>query len=160
VRGNQWQQTTTRYDGLLPTDESDPMPIDAWWLQATAERLCIYATAVVPEVAQTQDYAEAIARQTVADGRQVDQIVSGLVAWQQRLDGKSPTRLTIVLDEHVLHRPVGGRVVLARQLEFLTSMLERPHVDVRVLPDQVGLHPGLDGAFTVCKPPDPYRRSR
>ena len=29
-------------------------------------------------------------------------------------------------------------------------------MDIRVLPAEWGWHPGLDGAFTVCKPPRPY----
>jgi len=153
---NQWQPTTSRYDSLLPTNGKGLLPIDLWWLQAKAEELCIYAPLLVPEVVQTRDYAETIVRQTVQDGRRVDQIVARLIGRQQQLDDQPRTRLTILLEEQVLHRTVGGRAVLQQQLEFLTRTVERPHVDVRVLPDRTGWHPGLDGAFTVCKPPRPY----
>ena len=153
---NQWQPVTSRFDSLLPTNGKSLLPIDPWWLQAKAEELCIYAPLLIPEVVQTRDYAECIVRQTVSDGRRVDQIVARLIGRQQQLDDQPRTRLTILLEEQVLHRSVGGRAVLQQQLEFLTRTVERPHVDIRVLPDRTGWHPGLDGPFTVCMPPRPY----
>ncbi|MFD0740760.1 DUF5753 domain-containing protein [Phytohabitans flavus] len=132
------------------------MPIDPWWLQAKAEELCIYAPLLVPDVVQTRDYAETIVRQTVPDGRRVDQIVARLVGRQQQLEDQPRTRLSVLLEEQVLHRTVGGRLVLQQQLEFLTQTVERPHVDIRVLPANWGWHPGLDGPFTVCKMLRPY----
>jgi len=155
-RLDQWEQTTGHYDGLLPPTSEGLLPITPSWVQAGVARLCVYASALIPEVVQTRDYAEAIARQTVQDPREIDRVVARLVGWQQQFDGKPPTRLSLVLEQQVLYRPVGGRAVLAQQLEFLTRLAERPHVDIRVLSDQVGLHAGLDGAFMVCEPPAPY----
>ncbi len=153
---NQWQPITSRYDSLLPTNGKGLLPIDPWWLQAKAEELCIYAPLLIPDVVQTRDYAETIVRQTVSDGRRADQIVARVISRQNQLEDQPRTRLTILLEEQVLRRTVGGRAVLQQQLEFLTRTVERPHVDIRVLPDRTGWHPGLDGAFTVCKLPRPY----
>ncbi|GAB3500487.1 DUF5753 domain-containing protein [Phytohabitans suffuscus] len=153
---NQWQPTASRYDSLLPINGKGLLPIDPWWLQAKAEELCIYAPLLIPDVVQTRDYAETIIRQTVSDGRRADQIVARVISRQNQLDDQPRTRLTILLEEQVLRRPVGGRAVLQQQLEFLTRTVERPHVDVRVLPDRTSWHPGLDGAFTVCKLQRPY----
>jgi len=153
---NQWQPAASRYDSLLPADGKGLLPIDPWWLQAKAEELCIYAPLLIPDVVQTRDYAETIVRQTVSDGRRVDQIVARLIGRQQQLDDQPRTRLTILLEEPVLRRPIGGRAVLQQQLEFLTRTVERPHVDIRVLPAHEGWHPGLDGGFIVCKLPRPY----
>jgi len=153
---NQWQPINSRYDSLLPTSGKGLLPIDPWWLQAKAEELCIYAPLLVPDVVQTRDYAETIVRQTVSDGRRADQIVARVISRQNQLDDQPRTRLTVLLEEQVLRRPVGGRAVLQQQLEFLTRTVERPHVDVRVLPDRTGWHPGLDGAFTVCELQRPY----
>jgi len=153
---NQWQPINSRYDSLLPTNGKGLLPIDPWWLQAKAEELCVYAPLLVPDVVQTRDYAETIVRQTVSDGRRADQIVARVINRQNQLDDQPRTRLTILLEEQVLRRPVGGRAVLQQQLEFLTRTVERPHVDIRVLPDRTGWHPGLDGGFTVCELPRPY----
>ena len=155
-RLDHWAQTSGRYDDLLPATSEGLLPVDPLWVQAGAQRLCIYASTLVPAVAQTRDYAEAIARQTVADSRLVDQAVARFMEWQQQFDGKPPTSLAIVLEPQILRRPVGGRAVLAQQLEFLARLAQRKHVDLRVMPDQVGVHAGLDGAFTVCEPPAPY----
>jgi len=153
---NQWQPINNRYDSLLPTNGKALLPIDPWWLQAKAEELCVYAPLLVPDVVQTRDYAETIVRQTVSDGRRADQIVARVISRQNQLEDQPRTRLTILLEEQVLRRPVGGRAVLQQQLEFLTRTVERPHVDIRVLPDRTGWHPGLDGAFTVCELQRPY----
>ncbi|BCB86075.1 DUF5753 domain-containing protein [Phytohabitans suffuscus] len=152
----EWQPVNSRYDSLLPTNGKGLLPIDPWWLLAKAEELCIYAPLLVPDVVQTRDYAETMVRQTVSDGRRADQIVARVISRQNQLDDQPRTRLTILLEEQVLRRPVGGRAVLQQQLEFLTRTVERPHVDIRVLPDRTGWHPGLDGAFTVCELQRPY----
>ncbi len=148
---NQWAPVGSRYDSLLLSHVKGSVPIDPWWLQTRAEELCIYAPLLVPDVVQTRDYAETIVRQNVLDGRRVDQIVARLIGRQQQLDDPPRTRLTILLEEQVLHRPIGGRPVMVQQLEFLTRTVERPHVDIRVLPGQWGWHPGLDGSFTSAR---------
>jgi len=155
---NQWMPISGRFDGLLPGAGVGPTLIDPWWLQARAEELCVYAPQLVPEVVQTQDYAAAIVGQTVPTGLRGDHIISRLMARQRELDEPpTRTRLTILLEEEVLHRQVGGRLVLEQQLEFLTRTVNRPHVNIRVLPAaRYGWHPGLDGAFTVCVMARPY----
>lgn len=152
---NQWEPISSRYDSLLSAG-AGLLPVDAWWLQTRAEELCIYAPLVIPEVLQTRDYAEALVRQTVQDGRRADQIVARLIGRQQQFDEQPRTRLTVVFEEQVLWRPVGGRAVLQQQLEFLIHTVERPHVDIRVLPARHGWHPALDGPFTVCQQQRPY----
>jgi hypothetical protein len=88
----------------------------------------------------------------------VDKLTRRLVERQQVLevDKKPPTRLEILIEEPVLHRPIGGRLVLGQQLHHLTRLVERPHINVRVVPARVGWHPGVDGGFTVCSMQRPY----
>ena len=155
---NQWTPISGRFDGLLPENTATAARIDPWWLQARAEELCIYAPLLIPEVVQTQDYAAAIVAQTVPTGIRGDHIVARLMARQRQLDDPpTRTRLTILIEEQVLHRQIGGRLVLGQQLEFLSRTVERPHVNIRVLPAaRYGWHPGLDGAFTLCVMARPY----
>ncbi|GAA4725913.1 helix-turn-helix domain-containing protein [Phytohabitans rumicis] len=153
-RISQWQQVYGAYD---PVDDAEGTVIDPWWLQCRAEELCIYAAALVPDLVQTREYADTAVRAVEKDGLRADNVVRQVIARQQVLeDKKPPTRLTIVVEEPVLSRPVGGRLVLQQQLEHLTRMVERPHVNVRVLPTQVGWHPGVNGAFLLCRMARPY----
>ncbi|BCB85520.1 DUF5753 domain-containing protein [Phytohabitans suffuscus] len=152
-RINHWDQLRSPYE---PNDRVGEFAVDAWWLRSRAEELCIYSNSVIPDVVQSQDYAEAILRQAEPAAARVDNAVRQLMARQQQLEEKPPTRLTIVMDEQVLHRPVGGRLVLEQQLDYLARVIERPHVNVQLLPARLGWHPGLDGSFTVCLMERPY----
>ncbi|MFC0526575.1 helix-turn-helix domain-containing protein [Phytohabitans kaempferiae] len=150
---NQWEP---RYGNNRPTRSNDWVIIDHAWVQARAEELCVYASSLVPELLQTRHYAEAVIRYGDPKANIVDQQVRQLLGRQLVLDEKPPKRLTAVVEESVLSRPVGGQAVLEAQLEHLLRAIERPHVKVRILPTQVGLHDGLDGSFTVCLMQRPY----
>lgn len=154
-RINQWAPATSPHDD---TSTDDGMVIDDWWVQQRAEELCIYANLVVPEVVQSRDYAEAVTSHTVQPQALADKLARRLLERQHALevDRKPPTRLEILIEEPVLHRPVGGQLVLEQQLQHLTRLVERPHVNVRVLPSRIGWHPGLHGAFTLCAMQRPY----
>ncbi|GAB3802854.1 hypothetical protein GCM10027605_23530 [Micromonospora zhanjiangensis] len=67
-----------------------------------------------------------------------------------------PTKIAAVLDEAVLRRLVGGPSTMKKQLEHLGTLSRRPNVDIRVLPSELALHAGMDGAFTVFSLPPPY----
>jgi hypothetical protein len=69
-------------------------------------------------------------------------------------DPRSP-ELTFLLDESVLHRAVGGPVVMAAQLRWLGQVADLPNVSVRVLPFSAGGHPGLRGSFVFLTFPEP-----
>ena len=55
----------------------------------------------------------------------------------------------VVLDEAVLHRPVGGSRVMVGQLCRLLDDGQRDNIDIRVLPFHVGAHPAVAGAFVL-----------
>jgi transcriptional regulator with XRE-family HTH domain len=154
-RINQWAPAASSYEG---PDTGDGMVIDDWWVQQRAEELCIYANLLIPEMVKSRDYATAVIAHTVQQQPLVDKFARRLAERQQALevDRKPPTRLEILIEEPVLHRPVGGRLVLQAQLHHLTRLVEQPHVNVRVLPTRVGWHPGLHGAFTLCQMQRPY----
>jgi hypothetical protein len=67
-----------------------------------------------------------------------------------------PPRFSVVLGEGVLRRPVGGREVMLRQLEFLMHLpQDHPNVTIQVLPFAAGVHPAMVGPFTMLTFPDP-----
>ncbi|MDT5037881.1 MAG: hypothetical protein QOE03_3066, partial [Micromonosporaceae bacterium] len=68
---------------------------------------------------------------------------------QSLLTQDDPLDLWIVLDEAVLHRGVGGRVVMRDQFDHLLRVAELSNVTLQVLPFAAGAHAGMDGTFTI-----------
>ena len=64
---------------------------------------------------------------------------------------QSPPLLWVVIDEHALRRPVGGRKVMAEQLDHLAEMAQRPSTLIEVIPLEVGAHEGVNGAFVIAE---------
>jgi transcriptional regulator with XRE-family HTH domain len=148
-----------RWDDDFEGTVYDATFVDYPWLESRAEEICTYSTMVFPGLLHTRDYAEALIRHTEgvqSSTQKIDRWVRLRMERQQILDEKPPTRLAAVLEEAVLHRPIGGRAVLRAQLEHLTRAVERPHVEVLVIPTRHGMHPGLDGPFTLFRMQRPY----
>ncbi|MFB7998152.1 helix-turn-helix domain-containing protein [Streptomyces sp. NPDC056002] len=139
------------YRGLLP-----PAYRDFISLESQACRVRTVETSVVPGLLQTPDYARAVTRAALGglpDG-QVDALVEVRIARQDVLRSASPLRLSAVLDEAVLRRPVGGPRVMAEQLRHLAAVAKLPHVRLQVLPFTAGEHVGLTGPFVVFSFPN------
>ncbi|MGA8460640.1 MAG: DUF5753 domain-containing protein [Streptosporangiaceae bacterium] len=62
--------------------------------------------------------------------------------------------LSVILDESVLRRAVGGAEVMREQLRHLVQAASRPNADLRVLPDAAGAHPSVTGEFTILSFPE------
>jgi hypothetical protein len=60
----------------------------------------------------------------------------------------------LIIEEDVLHRPVGGEQVKRAQLKRLLVDAQRPNITIQVLPFSVGTHPAVNGPFEVLTFPD------
>ncbi len=142
------------YDELV-----DASFIDFPWLESRAEQICSWDAMLMPGLMQTRDYAEAVIRNAESE-KATDYSVGKWLQLrldrQRVLDREPPLRITAVIDESVLRRPVGGAALMRDQLQHLGELLRRPNIDVRVMPSRVGLHPGLDGSFWLFRMPKPY----
>lgn len=139
------------YRELLP-----PAYRDFISLESQACQVRTLETTVVPGLLQTPDYARAVTRAAL-DGlpdEQVDALVEVRLARQDVLRASPPLRLSVILDEAVLHRPVGGSQVLAGQLKRLREAAQLPHVRLQVLPFAAGEHVGLIGSFVIFSFPN------
>ncbi|GAA1646655.1 helix-turn-helix domain-containing protein [Actinoplanes couchii] len=121
-----------------------------------ASHLYGYQATYVPPLLQTPDYALAVTSSVLrrpARDRQVRTIVDVRLKRQatlrQRLAGEFAPRVSQVVDEAVLLRPVGGPDVMAGQLDHLAEMAGRAGVRLVVLPLRLGVHPGLGGTFEL-----------
>ncbi|RNL85585.1 XRE family transcriptional regulator [Halostreptopolyspora alba] len=122
-------------------------------LQRIATEIREFQLGLIPGLLQTEDYARVLLRagEPTASEEQVEALVQARIARQELLWGDSPPRFFAVLDEGVLVRPVGGREIMSRQLEWLLSASESAHVVVQVVPMSTAPHPGLDGSFQLIK---------
>ena len=64
---------------------------------------------------------------------------------------KDPPLLWVLLDEGVLHRPVGTATVMHAQLLRLAELCDAPYVSLQVIPFSAGGHIGLLGAFVIAE---------
>ncbi|MEU8610890.1 helix-turn-helix transcriptional regulator [Actinoplanes sp. NPDC048791] len=118
--------------------------------EATAVRA--YQPFAFPDVLQTQAMAEhllgTIDESLSEQDRQVRLDVRMMRARHLTEQADAPA-YSVMLDESVLKRMVGGRAVLADQLEAIVSAAERPHIRLRIVPMSEGAKVGMLGAFTV-----------
>lgn len=126
-------------------------------LEEAAERVQQYSAELVPGLFQTPDYARTLIREDnpgVAD-EEIERRVHVRIARQALLTRATrPLSMEVVLSEAVLRRPVGGRETMAAQLDHLVDVATLPHVSLRVVPYDAGLHHGLlSGSFTVLRFP-------
>lgn len=119
-------------------------------LEGLASELHTYESELVPGLLQTEAYAEAIIR---ADGSTPEDDISRRVTLRMKrqdlLNRPVPPRAEFILNEALLHRPVGGATTMAAQLRKISHVSELPNVTVRVLPFAAGLHLGLMAASFV-----------
>ncbi len=110
----------------------------------------------VPGLLQTEQYARAALTgvHRAASEQEVDRRVQVRLARQPRLRARPELCFSVIMDESVLRRPVGGDAVMADQLRRLLAAMRLPNVALQVLPTGVGAHPGMLGSFTVIEFPD------
>lgn len=125
-------------------------------LEAAAELIRTYEIQFVPGLLQTADYARAVARLTTGGARadeEVERIVALRTRRQQVLDREPPLRLWAVVEESVLHRPIGGTDVLRHQVEALREAILRPNITLQIIPLRSPGHVATGGAFTLLRFP-------
>ena len=76
------------------------------------------------------------------------------LARQALLARADPPLLYVLLDEGVLHRPVGTPEVMAGQLARLADLSEQTYATLQVIPYSAGAHIGLQGGFAIADLPD------
>ncbi|MGW8791083.1 helix-turn-helix domain-containing protein [Streptomyces althioticus] len=121
-------------------------------LEAQAVEICAYDNSVVNGLLQTEEYQRAVfrSRRPAFTEEQVDQLIGARLA-RQEIVPRTDTAFSFVHDEAALRRPVGGKMVLRRQLERLLEVGQMPHVEIQVLPLESEDNGGLDGPFHLLR---------
>ena len=125
-------------------------------LEVAATLIRTYEVMFVPGLLQTEEYARAVVQlgKSYLPSAEVDQRVALRVTRQQILTRPNPARLWVVIDESVLHRPVGGEDVLRAQIEHLLKWAAQPNITLQVMPFSSIGYPGAGGAFSILRFPE------
>lgn len=120
-------------------------------LEATATTIRSFECQLIPGLLQTQDYARAVFRFRPErfTAAKTDELVAARANRQSVLTGPDAPTAWFILDEAIMHRPVGGNSVMRAQLAYLLEAAAAPNVFVQVVPFQAGEYPGLDGGLTI-----------
>ncbi len=143
----------------------------AWWqpyglpyetyvgLEAEATRISDYEPGVFPGLLQTPDYARIIHECAMPklSPAVIEQRIEVRLVRQTVLTREEPPppRLEGIMDEAILHRPIGGPAVMSAQIDRVIEASELPNVTIRVLPFEAGAHPALDSTFILLEFEDP-----
>ncbi|MEU6645908.1 helix-turn-helix transcriptional regulator [Saccharomonospora sp. NPDC046836] len=121
-------------------------------LEEAASRIQTYELQFVPGLLQTEDYARAIVTHGLPENASAAE--EGRVALRMRrqrlLFRPNAPRLWAVVDESVLHRPIGGRAAHRAQLDQLLELTTMPHITVQVVPYGRSGY-AAEGAFTLLR---------
>jgi hypothetical protein len=102
---------------------------------------------LIPELAQTAEYACALLRSQDVPAAQAELRVQARIARQTVLTKNHPPKFSMILAEQVLRWMVGDRAAMAGQLRALLEMAERPNVRLWVVPFDMGGNAGMDREF-------------
>ncbi|MEW2567523.1 Scr1 family TA system antitoxin-like transcriptional regulator [Streptomyces sp. NPDC057621] len=122
-------------------------------MEERAAELLLYSNHHIHGLLQTKEYAEAIfgVRRPAHSQAALEQAVEARMARQSVFDRDPAPDLSFVQEQVTLERPVGGTIVLRRQLERLLEVAQLPQVEFQVMPTAWWDHPGLNGPIELLK---------
>lgn len=120
--------------------------------EADAASISAYETMLIPGLLQTPAYVRALyeVRVPMYEPEEIDRHVEARLERQGVLDRRPKPIVAYVIEESVLHRPIGGAAVLKEQLaHLLESVRTRNHLTVQVMPTERAVHAGLMGSMQL-----------
>ncbi len=121
-------------------------------LEDEADLLSDYAGMAVPGILQTRDYAVSLMQaEGLLDGTALARQVELRQQRQKILERPGPLQVVAVLDESVLHRMIGSRLVMKAQLRHLRNLSEWPNITIQILPFMSGAVAGPNHGFTLLE---------
>ncbi|MBY8846337.1 helix-turn-helix transcriptional regulator [Streptomyces sp. SP2-10] len=122
-------------------------------LEAKAVELLSYGNHNLHGLLQTEEFMQALLRtqRPLLPEDRLERAVAGRMARKKIFDRSPAPDLSFVLEEVTLRRPVGGKMVLRRQLEHLVKLAHLRNVVIQVMPMACWDHPGTGGRIQVLK---------
>ncbi|WP_439943342.1 helix-turn-helix domain-containing protein [Streptomyces sp. BBFR115] len=122
-------------------------------MEAQAVESTAYGTHNIHGLLQTQDYMRALfeMRRPAHPRDQVERLVGARMARKSIFERDPAPELCFVQEEATLRRPLGGKMVLRRQLEHLLELGQMRNVEFQVMPTDRTVHAGMGGEIQVLK---------
>jgi len=157
-------------DALAAMSESTNS--DGWWesyatavpgwfglylgLEETCNALSTYHPELVHGLLQTEDYARAVITtdETVDDNILIGRLKIRMDRKRLVLD-RANRSVRVVLGAGALSLAVGPPGLIREQVLYLRQLDTVAGIDIRVLPWSAGIHPGINGPFTLMDFDDP-----
>lgn len=126
-------------------------------LEEHAASITSYTMWYFPALLQTGSYARAVITGIAPkiDPAILEQRVEARLRRQHVLSGENPPSYKVLLDEAVLHRPVGGPAVMREQLGKVITLAREDRATVQVVPFNIGAHAALDSNFVLLEFDEP-----
>jgi hypothetical protein len=125
-------------------------------LETEASTIREYAAELVPGLLQTDQYYRAFLMSIAPSDPDIDKKIQVRLARQERLSNGDPADYWAVLKEAVIRRLVGSGQVMSDQLAHIAAAAELPKVTVQVLPFSAGVHPAMEGAYSILGFPEAH----
>lgn len=122
-------------------------------LEQVARSITTYTMYYIPALLQTEEYARAIIKGIAPkiSAEILQQRVEARLRRQLLLQDDNRPRYRVLLDEGVLHRPVGGPAVMAAQLGRVLQAEQQGQVTIQVIPFDIGAHASADVHFVLLE---------
>ncbi|MEU9140321.1 helix-turn-helix transcriptional regulator [Streptomyces sp. NPDC048404] len=122
-------------------------------LEERAVELLLYSNHNIHGLLQTPEYARALLGtwRPAYSLDELERMVAARVARKSVFERSPAPELGFVQEEVTLRRPVGGTMVLRRQLEHMLEVARLPFVELQVMPTAHANHPGTGGLVEVLK---------
>ncbi|RCG25038.1 helix-turn-helix domain-containing protein [Sphaerisporangium album] len=144
---------TRLYAEVWPPPPPVPAHFREWAIEEQrATALRFWAPMLVPGMVQTEAYARRVlARLPGVLEEEVEQRLAARLRRQAVLSRDDAPVVTALIDEGVLHRPVGGPAVMREQLGHLLAMTRHPKVTIQIVPYGAEALSGLNGAYAIAE---------
>lgn len=119
--------------------------------------LLSYQNQVVPGLLQTEEYARAVFSCLFPpiSEEEGEERVSARLDRKQVLERKPwPPMMNFLLEEVILHRPIGGHEVLREQIRHLRHCAELPFLGLQIMQTNRENHAALDGPMVLLETPE------
>ncbi|MFI9064539.1 helix-turn-helix domain-containing protein [Streptomyces sp. NPDC053429] len=122
-------------------------------MEAQAAEIGTYNNHNIHGLLQTEDYAAALfaMRRPAYSADEVERILAARMVRRSIFERSPAPTLSFVQEEVTLRRPIGGTMVMRRQLERLLEVCQLQHVEFQVMPTNCSDHAGMGGLIEVLK---------
>ncbi|MGW0824114.1 helix-turn-helix domain-containing protein [Streptomyces sp. NPDC002845] len=122
-------------------------------LEGRAVELLFYSSHNIHGLLQTPEYMHALfgMRQPPHSPETVERGAAGRMARKSIFEREPAPTLSFVQEQVTLERPIGGKMVLRRQLENMLEVAQLRNVTLQVMPTDLEEHAGSSGRIQVLK---------